>query len=299
MLVFTSLEFFKEKRDEQLHELFAYDVSPPGIVFYFKDHPGFGEASRRFADRFSGRVIVIGTHSVEFHLALCIGGDGSLLWLNQFLDRQLHLPIITINTGHLGFVSQFQTSDIQKVADAIRYYAQGAQGIDSCELFPVSRIHCQVTGSKAGGKIRTAVNEVTLKATDNYYRRFKIFVDDALVVSVNCDGLLVSSQIGSTAYNSSLRGPILTPACEAFVVNVIAPSTFDVPQLILGKGQKLRVELGEDSRPDARVYFDSATYDELAIGQALQIELGPAVFSLVSRNYLTGWVSKIRKLYRL
>lgn len=299
VLVFVSLRFFEEKWDEHFSALFSPDVPLPEITFYFKNNAHFGDAAARLAAKHSPRLKLAEDCAQEFHLAVCVGGDGSMLWLNQFFANHPPVPVIAINTGHVGFLTQFRIEDLPRIAAALATCGQPGAIARDYELVAVPRIECAIGGGDQPVLRSSAINEVAIKSTNEYYRRFNVYVDDALVMSLDCDGLIISSQAGSTAYNAALRGPLLAPGVEALIVSAIAPFACNFRAVVVAKGQTVRVEIGGRLQSEVLVHCDSVRCDRAYLGREVVMSLGPPAFELVCADHFGNWVAKTRSLFGL
>ncbi|MGD9125914.1 MAG: NAD(+)/NADH kinase [Planctomycetia bacterium] len=154
--------------------------------------------------------------SVKADLAIVLGGDGSILHaVHQMGYHQL--PVIAVNIGRLGFLANAQLDDIPRVLDDCR---NGRVKILESLMF-----ECDVIRDDRIIKSRLGLNEVTVQNSNYSITEVDLYVDDELVTGYRCDGLIISSPIGSTAHSLSAGGPILQNNLEAFVVCPMSPHT--------------------------------------------------------------------------
>lgn len=142
---------------------------------------------------------------------VALGGDG-------FMLRTLHrlqsadLPIYGMKLGNVGFLmNRFHAEDLlERLAQA-----------NTVELVPL----CMVARTEGGGETRAlAINEVSLLRQMNQAAHIRILINDAVKVKeLVCDGVLVSTTAGSTAYNLSAHGPILPLGTQALALTPISP----------------------------------------------------------------------------
>ncbi|SCY03432.1 NAD(+)/NADH kinase [Alkaliphilus peptidifermentans] len=146
-------------------------------------------------------------------LTICIGGDGSFL-------RALHqydfpdIPIVGINTGHLGFLAEINPDEIDNFLD--RYIKEDyfIHNINPIEAVICTRTDC----INAFG-----LNEIVIKGDKSRTVHLDISVDDQLIQRFSGDGILVSTSTGSTAYNYSIGGSIVDPRLNVLQVTPLAP----------------------------------------------------------------------------
>ncbi|WP_026476135.1 NAD(+)/NADH kinase [Alkaliphilus transvaalensis] len=146
-------------------------------------------------------------------LIVCIGGDGSLL-------RTLHnhqfpeIPIVGINTGHLGFLVEINPDEIDNFLEK---YINGEYFIE--DVNPIEGVICTRTDC-----INTfAVNEIVIKGDKSRTIHLDLSVNDQLVQRFSGDGILLATSTGSTAYNYSIGGSIVDPSLDVIQVSPLAP----------------------------------------------------------------------------
>lgn len=146
-------------------------------------------------------------------LLVCIGGDGT------FFDA-IHkcnypsIPIIGVNTGHLGF---FQDVAPNKIDEFIECYRSGEYTIQQLSLIKAS------VKTKNGEFHHCCLNETTIRSTNFRSIHLNIFVDDKLIECCNGDGMVLATPTGSTAFNYSLGGSIIDPRLNLIQITPIAP----------------------------------------------------------------------------
>lgn len=150
-------------------------------------------------------------HNAE--LLVCIGGDGTFFdAIHKF--NYPNVPIIGINTGHLGF---FQDVLPEKLDAFINDYLNGNYKFQTLSL-----IRTRVK-TKTHAFEHLSLNEITIRSTNFRSIHLNIFIDDKLVECYNGDGLVISTPTGSTAFNYSLRGSIVDPRLDLIQITPIAP----------------------------------------------------------------------------
>jgi NAD+ kinase len=150
-------------------------------------------------------------------LAIAAGGDGTLLAVAR-AAAPLEIPILGINFGSLGFLTELQPSDALAGLEAV---IDGRYTVESRQALRVRYTH-------AGGRERcyALLNDVVItKSALARMIDIAVRVDDEDVATYTSDGLIVATPTGSTAYNLSAGGPILDPRMSAFVIAPICPHT--------------------------------------------------------------------------
>jgi len=149
------------------------------------------------------------------HLALVLGGDGTLLSAARGVSSTGTL-ILGINLGTLGFLTEVQLSGLYSALDAIEH---GDYVVDIRSMLKCSLIRDNATLTE-----HVALNDVVVsKSAIARLNSFQLFVDSEFVSSYKADGLIIASPTGSTAYSLGAGGPILKPDVQAFVITPVSP----------------------------------------------------------------------------
>ena len=153
---------------------------------------------------------------IEADLAIVLGGDGSILHaVHQMGYRQL--PVVAVNIGRLGFLANAQLDDVPGVLENCR--------IGRIQILRSLMFECDVIRDGDIIKSRLGLNEVTVQNSNYTMTEVDLYVDGELVTGYRCDGLIISTPVGSTAHCLSAGGPILQNNIEAFVVCPMSPHT--------------------------------------------------------------------------
>lgn len=154
--------------------------------------------------------------AVEADLAVVLGGDGSILRAaHQMGYRQI--PVVAVNLGKLGFLADLSPDEFMNSFERICLAPQ--RTIEHLML------ECQLTAADASRQNRQlGLNEVAILGGAPFAMlEVHLYVDAELVTTYSCDGLIVSTPVGSTAHSLSAGGPILRKDLQAFVISPISP----------------------------------------------------------------------------
>ena len=146
-------------------------------------------------------------------LLICIGGDGTTLQAIHTFDFPA-VPIVGINTGHLGF---FQEVVPDQIDTFLTEYDAGEY-----TLQPTTAVQAAVTTNQ-GVFLYKGFNEIVLRGDYSHSVHFNISIGDSFIERFSGDGILLANSSGSTAYNYSLGGSIVDPRIKALQVTPIAP----------------------------------------------------------------------------
>ena len=180
-------------------------------------------------------------------LLVVLGGDGTMLAAARLLEGRA-TPILGVNTGGLGFLTEVTPDEIYKAMESI---FENAYTVEE-RLMLRSRITRH--GQQVGGA--SVLNDVVLsKGTLTRMVQMEIRINRQFVTGLRGDGLIISTPTGSTAYSLSSGGPILNPAVHAVILTPICPHTLTNRPIVIP--QDARIEIFISSREEGAM----ATFD--------------------------------------
>jgi NAD+ kinase len=201
----------------------ATDLRARGITVCFDDATGESLGEHAFCVR----KPEMGDHS---DFLITFGGDGTLLSVARHAPN--HVPIIGVNMGTLGFLTEIRVEDFNDVLERV---LNGTYTAESRVAFDV-----EVVGSKHDGTTYRVLNDAAInKSALARIVEMRVEVSGLFVSTFRADGLIVATPTGSTAYNLSAGGPIIyptmgavviTPICPHMLTNrpIVLPDTFDI-----------------------------------------------------------------------
>jgi NAD+ kinase len=207
----------------------------------------------------------------DFHsgidLTLSIGGDGTFIKTVGFI-KDSGVPILGINTGRLGFLSNISKDQISHTLEQIKLR------VFDFQKRSLLRIH---TEEDLFGEDNFALNEVTFHKKDTASMiTVHASLDGKYLNSYWADGLIVSTPTGSTAYSLSCGGPIITPGCQVHILTPIAPHNLNVRPMVVP--DHLPIELSLEGRD--RKYLISLDGNSKNIKQGETIKVTKAEFMI-------------------
>lgn len=198
-------------------------------------------------------------------LAFVFGGDGTILSASRKLnDKQI--PLIGVHLGKFGFLAELTLQDIN---DSLARICSGEYVVSERML-----LTCKVIRSKQVINETVGLNDAVISRTSlSRLISIKLYVNEKIVTTYSCDGLIVSTPAGTTAHSLSAGGPIVTPEMEAFVITPICPHTLSNRPLVVSGSSKIEMEQISESKGvgltvDGQVYFDVKTGDRVVIEKA-------------------------------
>lgn len=174
----------------------------------------------------------LGTLSQMPDLILSVGGDGTFLE-TVVKVKDLGIPVAGVNTGRMGFLANIPNEEI---VSSIEMLCKGEYEIIERSLLEISR-----PSDIFDGESTSALNEITIQKANPSMITINVFVNGAYLNTYWSDGLIVSTATGSTAYNLSAGGPILSPEDESIIISPISPHNLNIRPIIISGESKLRM----------------------------------------------------------
>ena len=158
------------------------------------------------------------------NLVIVLGGDGTLLAAARAFARTT-TPILSVNLGSLGFLTEIPLSDL--------YVTLEAWCNNCAEIEVRSMMHAQHIRNGQILQKWDALNDVVIaKGTIARMGDFSVEIDRQLVATFRADGVIVSTPTGSTAYNLAANGPIVMPTVNALLVTPICPHLLTIRPIV-------------------------------------------------------------------
>jgi NAD+ kinase len=165
---------------------------------------------------------------------ISLGGDGTILDTISLI-KDSNIPVLGINAGRLGFLADVSKHDVEHAIDSI---INGAFHIDKRNLIQLD------SNNGLFGENQYALNEFTLhKKSTSAMIIIHTYLNGEFLTSYWADGLIVSTPTGSTAYNLSCGGPILTPTAKNLVITPVAPHNLNIRPLVIPDDAILSFEI--------------------------------------------------------
>jgi NAD+ kinase len=195
-------------------------------------------------------------------LAIVIGGDGSMLNAARDLVRH-HVPLVGVNLGRLGFMTDIGHQDMQAGVGAI---LDGQYVVEERTL-----LDAEITRDGKRVLSTIALNEAVIgKGSQGRLIEFQLSVDGEFVYTLRADGMIVATPTGSTAYALSAQGPILHPAVPALTLVPLNPHTLSARPVSVS--DRCVIEIVLVHALDARAHFDGLALADLAAGDRMVLK---------------------------
>ena len=196
----------------------------------------------------------------DVDMVISLGGDGTFLKAAEKVGAA-GIPIVGINTGHLGFLADVSTDKMEIFLDCIHTgrYEVRSRSVLRAEIFSPD-------DSRPNPIVLHALNEVAVTKHDSASMiSIQAYVNGEILTTYRSDGLLVCTPTGSTAYSLSAGGPIIHPQSDVMLLTAVAPHSLNMRPIIISDDKT--IELIVDSRSGHFLvaadgqssYFDAGT----------------------------------------
>jgi len=223
----------------------------------------------------------------EADFAVVFGGDGSITSAARQLS-QVNVPVIGVNLGKLGFLAEFSLEELKKFFPSL---TSGKARIDKRMM-----LGCKISGKNKEIFCSAAINDVFIMAGPPFKMiELKISVDGQSLAGCISDGLIISTPTGSTAYNLSAGGPIISPKMEAIVITPICPHSLSFRPIVINPDSNVEV-LPLRVNEGTTVSIDGQLSCKLAINDVVKIERNKGDFLVVNNPLRTKWDTLATKL---
>ena len=180
------------------------------------------------------------------------------------------MPLLGVNLGHVGFLAEAESTEIDSIVERI---VDGSYTVEERFTVEVTLRECE------GGEVvwsSYAINEVSIeKAARERMLEMIVEVDGRPLSRWACDGMLVATPTGSTAYAFSAGGPVIWPGVEALLVVPLSAHALFARPLVLGPTSTVIIELIEVSPTHGVVWCDGRRSAELRAGMEIEVPQGP------------------------
>jgi NAD+ kinase len=204
---------------------------------------------------------------VDLELVIVLGGDGTILRAAEIV-RGFSAPILGVNLGHVGFLAESERDDL----------AAAVHRVIARDYLVEERMTLSVRVKRESEVVYEtwALNEATVeKASRERMLEVVIEVDGRPLSSFGCDGVVMSTPTGSTAYSFSAGGPVVWPSLDAMLlVPLSAHALFSRP-LVVGPDSSLAVEVLDRTAGTAIVWADGRRSFDLPRGARVVVRRSP------------------------
>lgn len=221
---------------------------------------------------------------------MVLGGDGTILRAAE-LVREVDVPLLGVNLGHVGFLAESERADL----------AQTVEWIASRQYTVEERMTIDVQVWIKGQKIwhTWALNEAAIEKA-NRERMLEVVteVDERPLTSFGCDGVVMATPTGSTAYAFSSGGPVVWPEVEALVIVPISAHALFAKPLVVSPRSKLAVEIMNRTDALGVLWCDGRRSVDLPPGARVEVTRSATPVRL-ARTHKTPFSARLVRKFEL
>lgn len=211
-------------------------------------------------DQLRGYELVDDLH--EGDVVLALGGDGTLLTAIRVLGEELR-PLLGINLGSLGFLTDTPEEGAE---DAVLRLLEGRYRSDGRML-----LEAEFRPRDGSAMRMQALNDVVVHDPTARVLEISMRASGVDLGTTMADGIIVASPSGSTAYNLSAGGPIVSPRLRALVMTPISAHTLSLRSLVVGAEEGLEIRLLQAASPQAEITVDGHSWHGMHEGDTLRV----------------------------
>ena len=266
------------------------------IIFGDPKKGRVNEAIKKFTEFAKGKCEIVASYCVDdctqqmfekCDFAVVFGGDGSIISAARNL-KQSSVPVIGVNLGKLGFLAEFSVNELQQYFDDI---LAGKTRIEKRMM-----LSCKVFNDNREKFSSTALNDVFITAGPPFRMiELKIAVNDQQLAGCVSDGLIISTPTGSTAYNLSAGGPILSANMQSLVITPLSPHSLSFRPIVINADRKVKV-YGQRLNKGTTLSIDGQVSLKLSKDDIVCVERDNSEFLVVNNPTRTQWDTLATKL---
>jgi NAD+ kinase len=213
-------------------------------------------------------------------LIIAIGGDGAMLRAARLCAPE-NIPVLGINTGYLGFLTEISPGDWSPSLDML---LAGQYWIEERMM-----VRCEVQREGQVVAHSDALNDVVIsRGAVAKSIRLETYIDGAWATTYHCDGLIIATPTGSTAYALAVGGPILPPELKNILVVPVAPHLSMDRPMVLAQGSTVQVVIDPHTACDVMLTVDGESLASMQSSDQTVVRASESVSRFVrlrDRNY--------------
>lgn len=252
------------------------------------DHAELAAVDAFFADV---EVLDASAGPASLELAIVLGGDGTILRAAE-LVRDSGAPVLGINMGHVGFLAEIDRDDMD---DAMRRVIARDYEVEE-------RLALSVRVKDRSGDVvfeTWALNEATVeKASRERMIEVVLEIDGRPLSSFGCDGMVISTPTGSTAYNFSAGGPVIWPTVEAIAVVPLSAHALFAKPLVVSPEAAVAIEMLERTDGSGILWCDGRRSHDLPPGARVVVRRSSRPVRL-ARLHPTAFTNRLVRKFQL
>ncbi len=221
-----------------------------------------------------------GASHPEGDFMIVLGGDGTVL---QAAREALQIPIIGVNLGTLGYMTEIEPSGLEEALERL----VAGDYMQESRMMLEGRVYLKAGGIREGW----ALNDIVLSRSGSLQIiKFNIYVNGQFLNHYNADGMIVTTPTGSTGYNLSAGGPLVEPGAELIMLTPICPHSLNQRSIILSSGDMIEIGIPqprEGREQTVEVNFDGGEMVPLRTGDKICIRRSEKVTQFIRLNQVS------------
>jgi len=277
-------------RVSQFRTVSGFTVKTAGIITKKGDGPAslFADKIGRFLTR-KGIAFELNHIARHMDILIILGGDGTLLHIAEEAARH-SIPVIGINLGHLGFLTELTQDEAEEALERI---ISGTIVVENRLMLKTGLV---MNGTVQG--YRYALNDVVInKNSLDRVLQLQAQADDEFITTYKADGLIISTPTGSTAYNLSAGGPLVYPGLASILVTPICPFMLSSRPVLLPADITITVRFDKQNDAEANIIIDGQASWTLKENDILEIRAAEHPLQLIvspHKDYFAILRNKLR-----
>lgn len=237
------------------------------------------------------RVVRDVAEAGPIELGIVLGGDGTILRALE-AARGADFPIHGVNLGHVGFLAESEAADLTETVDRLLARAY--------EIEERSTLDVAVIGTDRSVVARDfCINDASLEKRDRQRMINAVLeIDGRPVSAFGCDGVIVSTSTGSTAYAFSAGGPVVWPEVDSFLIVPNAAHALFARPLVLGRSSVAAIEIPDEDRDGGVLFLDGRRTHLIDPGMRVEVRLSEQKARL-ARLSTTPFADRLVERFRL
>lgn len=213
---------------------------------------------------------------------IVLGGDGTVLQAARE-TKKLHIPIIGVNLGTLGYMTEIEPSNLEEALDRLIAgdYEQESR------MMLNGKAYLSAGGTEEGW----ALNDIVISRSGSLQIiKFNIYVNGQFLNAYKADGMIVTTPTGSTGYNLSAGGPLVEPKAKLIVLTPICPHSLNQRSIILSPEDVIEIEIpaGREGRVQTvEASFDGTYVIPLCTGDKIRIVQSEKITEFIQLNQVS------------
>lgn len=216
--------------------------------------------------------------------AIVLGGDGTMLRAAHWIDSY-EVSLLGVNLGTMGFLTEIEESNVFHALDRLM----------SNDFKLEKRMMIE---GKVNEKIYHSLNDIVItRAGFSRIIGLNVYVNGELLDTYEADGVIIATPTGSTGYNLSAGGPIVSPKSKAIVVTPISPHSLTAKSVVFDSNDNIKIEIVKKRKTqetEAIVSFDGGDSTELSAGDVVTANISAKEISLI-KMYDVNFYSVLRE----